>query len=34
MRRLEEMSLITSDAERGIIVVNRAGLQSAAEEGV
>jgi CRP/FNR family transcriptional regulator len=34
LRRLEEMGLITSDAERGIIVVDRPGLQSAADQGV
>jgi CRP/FNR family transcriptional regulator len=33
LRRLEEMGLITSDAERGIVVINRAGLQAAAEGG-
>jgi CRP/FNR family transcriptional regulator len=34
LRRLEDLGLITSDADRGIVVVNAAGLQLAAEEGV
>jgi CRP/FNR family transcriptional regulator len=34
LRRLEDLGLITSDTEHGIVVVDRVALQSAAEEGV
>ena len=34
LRRLEDLGLITSDADHGIFVVHRAGLQAVAEEGV
>ncbi len=34
LRRLEDLGLITSDADRGIVVIDRAALQSAAEMGV
>jgi CRP/FNR family transcriptional regulator len=34
LRRLEDLGLITSDADRGIVIVDRPGLQAAADEGV